>query len=203
MSSNNPLPHTPGPWVAPSAGIWTKDGECMIAAMGGRDCVASRRKYAREHMGDTEERNAAEMAMSRGDAQLIASAPDMLQALTKIAEQAQKGIERNQGHRNQGHVAEGNHDALETLAAVKGLALDVIQRATEIEERRTIYTLPNGRELRCEKSGMWAVQPPRDNYWEEATTPQEALDKAGWNISFESLVNDTSGHCEDEPSIAP
>ncbi len=125
MSSNKPLPHTPGPWVAPSAGIWTKDGECMIAAMGGRDCVASRRRYAREHMGDTEERNAAEMALCRGDAQLIAAAPDMLQSLTKIVEQAQKAIERNQGR-----TADGNLDALGSLAAVKGLALDAIQKAS-------------------------------------------------------------------------
>ena len=78
--------HTPGPWIATSAGIWTATGECMIASLGGRECTASRRAYARKHLGDSENRNRAEMDACTADAALIAAAPDLLAALIEAKE---------------------------------------------------------------------------------------------------------------------
>ena len=76
--------HTAGPWKAPSAGIWTADGCCMVAALGGREVTASRREYARRNLGDTETCNRAEMDTLRADLALIAAAPDLLSALQAI-----------------------------------------------------------------------------------------------------------------------
>lgn len=73
--------HTKGPWTAPSAGIWAENGCCMIASLGNRDVIASRRKYARAKYGDSIESNKKEMELLKADCQLIASAPDMFQAL--------------------------------------------------------------------------------------------------------------------------
>jgi len=72
--------HTPGPWMSPSAGIWTADKSCMIASCGGRDCVASRRAYARRVAGDEPGRTAAEISMMSADLDLIAASPDLLSA---------------------------------------------------------------------------------------------------------------------------
>lgn len=73
--------HTPGPWWAPSAGIWTADGECMIASVGGRYCTASRRAYARKHYGDGPHTTRAEMQLKAADLSLIAASPGLLSAL--------------------------------------------------------------------------------------------------------------------------
>ena len=77
---------TPGPWTAPNAGIWTADGECLIATLGNRECVASRRAYARKHYGDGPTSTAAEMRLARADAALLAASPAMLQALQAIVD---------------------------------------------------------------------------------------------------------------------
>jgi hypothetical protein len=50
-----------------------------------------------------------------------------------------------------------------------------------------LYVLPDGRELRNNK-GVWEVQPPNDNYWVPGSTPQEALDNAGWRLKLEELA---------------
>ena len=75
---------TPGPWTAPSAGIWTADGECLIATLGSRECVASRRAYARKHYGDGPNCTRAEMELLRADAALVAAAPELLAALKEL-----------------------------------------------------------------------------------------------------------------------
>jgi hypothetical protein len=139
-------------------------------------------------------------AESARNAALITAAPDMLHTLARIAEHAQKGIERNLGR------TVNVLDTLGSLAVVKGLARAAVKRATNEEVKARCvdsYRLPLGRELRLESSGLWVVQPPLDNYWVEATTAQQALDKAGWMVSFESLAKGAEGRCEDEPSIAP
>jgi hypothetical protein len=62
--------HTPGPWHAPSAGIWTADNRTMVASLGSREVVKSGRStrvnYVEEHLAN---------------ARLIAAAPELIAAL--------------------------------------------------------------------------------------------------------------------------
>lgn len=70
MYRNNIVPtHTPGPWIAPSAGVWTEDG-IMIADCGSVDVISSLQKAGRDPIFDV-------MANTR----LIAAAPTMLRTL--------------------------------------------------------------------------------------------------------------------------
>ena len=78
------MPCTPGPWTAPSAGIWTADGECLVASLGDRDCVKSRRRYARKYLGDCETSNQRERETRTADCLLIAAAPDLLEICERM-----------------------------------------------------------------------------------------------------------------------
>lgn len=62
------MEYTKGPWIAPSAGIWTEDGKCLIATLGSRSVVASRRKYAKRY-GESAQR--VEMALIDADARRL------------------------------------------------------------------------------------------------------------------------------------
>lgn len=64
--------HTPGPWTAPSAGVWTEDG-IMVASCGSAEIIRTMRKAGRDPMRDV-----------TGNVHLIAAAPDMAEALRDI-----------------------------------------------------------------------------------------------------------------------
>lgn len=74
---------TPGPWVAPSAGVWTADGSMMVADLGGREVTKSRKRAGRTDV--------------RADARLIAAAPELLEALRVVVADWTEQFERN-GH---------------------------------------------------------------------------------------------------------
>jgi hypothetical protein len=76
--------HTPGTWIAPSAGVWTEDG-IMIADCGSVEVVTTMREHGRDPMMDV-----------IANARLIASAPRILLAL-KACIDAIRSIPRMKG----------------------------------------------------------------------------------------------------------
>jgi hypothetical protein len=79
MTTYTTKSHTPGPWIAPNAGVWTADGKMMIAELGSRKVTASRRKNLKA-AGLAQ----VEHSLLTNDCRLIASAPDMLSALREV-----------------------------------------------------------------------------------------------------------------------
>jgi len=59
-----------------------------------------------------------------------------------------------------------------------------------MSEHKTVaeYRLKNGRYLRLQADGMWAVQPQNDNYWVERRTARAAMIAAGWGRTAADLV---------------
>lgn len=77
--------HTPGPWSAPSAGVYGPDG-LLVCTLGTADVVRAYKKRGYFDGG----------AVIAANARLIAAAPELLAALERLIAQAQRATEADE-----------------------------------------------------------------------------------------------------------